>query len=82
MQSHMENFAKIHSQICFAYPSFHLCNIMVNFFFVAYVTFYLLDEESSIFFTRIVAKQFSVESCVFSFMKIIMVCMPEVFLRN
>ena len=33
MQSHMENFTKIHFQICFAYPSFHLCNIMVNFFF-------------------------------------------------
>ena len=44
MQSHMENFTKIHFQISFAYPCFHLCNIMVNFFFLAYVTFYLFDE--------------------------------------
>lgn len=35
MQNNTENVTKIHAQICFLYPSFHLCNI-IKFFFSLY----------------------------------------------
>lgn len=67
MQNRIENFTKIYPQICFLYPSFHLCNIVLfKKIFLAYVTFYLLDEGISIFFTRMITKQCPIESCFFS----------------
>lgn len=46
---------------------------------LAYEIFYLLEEESSIFFTGIIAKSFQVESF---FWKITVVCIPEGFLQK